>query len=172
MKRFLLASLLVATCFSTSIVPRSIEQMTRDSSDVVIGSAGKPRAVWNASHTMIYTLTPVRVERALKGKRSGTITVAQMGGTLDGITTKVSGVRHFREQERSALFLRPSVDMPGSFVISSMMQGHYTIDAAGNVSNGVAGVHVLDRSNQNIAEFSGERMKLSDLERRVKAVAK
>jgi hypothetical protein len=172
MKRFVLAILLAATCFSTSIVPRSIEEMTQDSSDVVIGSAGTPRAVWNASHTMIYTLTPVRIERALKGKRSGTVIVAQMGGTLDGITTKISGVRHFRANERSALFLRQSVDMPGAFVISSMIQGHYTIDAAGNVSNGVAGVRVLNQAGQNVSEFSVERMKLSDLERRVKAVAK
>jgi hypothetical protein len=172
MKRMVLAIVFVATCFSTSIVPRSIEQMTRDSSDVLIGNAGTSRVVWNANHTMIYTLTPVQIERALKGNRSGTVTVAQMGGTLDGITTKVSGVRHFHAHERSALFLRPSVDMPGAFVVSSMIQGHYTIDAAGNVSNGVAGVHVLDQASQNVSEFSGEKMKLSDLERRVKAVAK
>ena len=89
-------------CSSTTIEPRSIEQLTRDSSDVIVGTAGTPRSVWNAAHTMIYTLTTVRIERALKGQRSGSVTVTQKRGRLDGIQPKVAGERQIDARERAA----------------------------------------------------------------------
>ena len=153
MKPIAVIALLLASSFSTTIIPQSIEELTKDSTDVVVGQAGTPRAVWNAGHTMIYTLTPMRIDHVLKGSRKGAITVTQMGGTLDGITTKIAGVRQFDASERVALFLRPSVDMPGTFVITGLMQGRFTIDATGNVSNGVPGVHVLESGHQAISDY-------------------
>src|SRR4051812_24444611 len=153
MKRLVVIALLIATSFSTTIVPRTVEELTHDSTDVVVGQARSPKAVWNAGHTMIYTLTPFTVDHALKGSRKGTITVTQMGGTLDGLTTKIAGVRQFDVSERAALFLRPSVDMPGTLVITGLMQGRFTVDAQGAVSNDVAEVHVLDRKTQSLGEY-------------------
>jgi hypothetical protein len=153
--------------FATTVLPRTVEELTRDSSDVIIGTAGQPKAVWNAKHTMIYTVTPVQVEHALKGSRSGTVMVTQMGGTLDGITTKVAGIRQFQPSERAALFIRPSGDMPGTFVITGMMQGRFTIDLNGKVSNGVPGVHVLDQNAHTLTEYTGSGMSLRELEQRV-----
>lgn len=167
MRRVLLFVALVSTIFGTTVLPRTVEELTRDSSDVIVGTAGQPRAVWNASRSMIYTVTPVRVERALKGSRTGTVMVTQMGGTLDGITTKVAGIRQFRASERAALFLRPSGDMPGTFVMTGMMQGRFTIDKDGNVSNGASGVHVLDMNAHQLGEYAGSKMSLGELERRV-----
>jgi hypothetical protein len=167
MKHVLVFVALVSTLFGTTVLPRTVEELTRDSSDVIIGTAGQPKAVWNARHTMIYTVTPVRVEQALKGSRNGIVMVTQMGGTLDGITTKVAGVRQFQPSERAALFLRPSGDMPGTFVITGMMQGRFTVDANGNVSNGVPGVHVLDQKAHALREYTGNKMSLRELEQRV-----
>lgn len=172
MKRLLVLILLASTCFSTSVISRSIEEMTQDSTDVIIGQAGIPQSQWNAAHTMIYTITPVRIETALKGSRSGVVMVTQMGGTLDGIHTKIEGIRQFQPHERAALFLRPSVDMPGTFVLSSMVQGHFTVDAQGNASNGVSGVHTLDTRTKQLSETSGSILSLERLKARVKAVAK
>lgn len=172
MRKLAISLLLLVTCFSTTIVPRTVEELTRDSTDVVVGQAAHSRAVWNAGHTMIYTLTPFTIDHAVKGSRKGTITVTQMGGTLDGITTKVAGVRQFDASERAALFLRPSVDMPGTFVITGLMQGRFTVDAQGNVSNGVAGVEVLDQKAERMSEFAGAKMTLRQLESRVRAVVK
>jgi hypothetical protein len=169
MKKIFLMAVFVVAGFSTTIEPRTVEELTKESTDVVVGTAGQPHSVWNAGHTMIYTLTPIAIDHALKGSRKGTITVAQMGGTLDGIVTKVAGVQQFSAAERAALFLRPSVDMPGTFVITGLMQGRFTVAANGEVSNGVPGVHVLDRKSQTMGEFSGARMTLRQLESRVKA---
>jgi hypothetical protein len=172
MKRVLVTALmLLGVCSSTTIEPRSIEQLTRDSSDVIVGTAGTPRSVWNAAHTMIYTVTRVRIERALKGQRSGSVTVTQMGGRLDGIQTKVAGVRQFDAGERAALFLRPSVDMPGTYVITGLMQGRFTVANSNGkevVTNGVSGVTTYDRKSGELQEFSGAEMTLQQLESRVK----
>lgn len=172
MKRLLIAAIaLLGICSSTTIEPRSVEELTRDSSDVIVGTAGTPRSVWNAAHTMIYTVTTVRIEHALKGQRSGTITVTQMGGRLDGIQTKVAGVRQFDAGERAALFLRPSIDMPGTYVITGLMQGRFTIvnnNGEEVVSNGVGGVTTYDRATGELREFSGAAMPLQELETRVK----
>ena len=172
MKRLLISAImLLGVCSSTTIEPRSVEQLTRDSSDVIVGTAGTPRSVWNAAHTMIYTLTTVRIEHVLKGQRSGSIPVTQMGGRLDGIQTKVAGVRQFDTGERAALFLRPSVDMPGTYVITGLMQGRFTIANSNGkevVSNGVSGVTTYDRKSGELQEFSGAEMTLQQLESRVK----
>jgi len=167
MRRLLVFVALVSVMFGTTVLPRTVEELTRDSTDVIVGTAGQPKTVWNASHSMIYTVTPVRVEQALKGSRTGTLMVTQMGGTLDGITTKVAGIRQFHASERAALFLRPSGDMPGTFVISGMMQGRFSIDNDGNVSNGVPGVHVLDEKAHQLSEYTGSKMSLRELEQRV-----
>ena len=172
MKRLLIAaSVFLGVCSSTTIEPRSVEQLTRDSSDVIVGTAGTPRSVWNAGHTMIYTVTNVRIEHALKGQRSGSVVVTQMGGRLDGIQTKVAGVRQFDAGERAALFLRPSVDMPGTYVITGLMQGRFTIANSNGkevVTNGVGGVTTYDRLTGELHEFSGAAMPLQELETRVK----
>lgn len=176
MKLFAAVLLLLATCFSTTIIPRSVEELTRDSSDVIVGRAGQPRAIWNAAHSMIYTLTPVTIERTLKGGSKRQVMISQMGGRLDGIETKVAGVRQFQADERAALFLRPSEDMPGTYFVTGLMQGRFTIairDGQEVVSNGVQGVEVLDRATQTIGEFHGAEMTLRQLESRVrKAVDK
>jgi hypothetical protein len=171
-KRLLMITLLLfGVCSSTTIEARTVEELTRDSSDIIIGTAGTPRSVWNAAHTMIYTITNVRIEQALKGQRSGSIPVTQMGGRLDGIQTKVSGVRQFQTGERAALFLRPSSDMPGTFVITGLMQGRFTVTSSNGkemVSNGVAGVTSYNRVTGELREFSGAPMTLDQLESRVK----
>jgi hypothetical protein len=164
--------LLISTCFSTTVIPQTVEELTRASTDVVVGEAGVPQAKWNASHTMIYTITPIRIESALKGTRQGVVMVAQMGGTLDGIHTKIAGIRQFQPQEKAALFLRPSKDMPGTFVITGMMQGHFTVASDDKVTNGVSGVHAFNAKTQQLSEFAGEEMSLQTLRARVKAVAK
>jgi hypothetical protein len=171
MKRALTLLALIATSFSTTVLPVTVEELAHNSTDVVVGSTGEPRSVWNAAHTMIYTVTPFQIERAIKGSRRGHVMVTQMGGHLDGIETKVAGVRQFQANERDALFLRPSQDMPGTYVITGLMQGRFTIQQeAGKevVSNGIGGVEVFDRRTLQIGEFQGAKMTLQALEQRVR----
>lgn len=171
MKRGFILLALLATCFSTTVVPVTVEELAHNSTDVVVGSTGEPRSMWNAAHTMIYTVTPFQIERAIKGSRSGQVMVTQMGGRLDGIETKVAGVKQFQANERDALFLRPSQDMPGTYVITGLMQGRFTVKQEGGkevVSNGVSQVEVFDRKTLQMGEYQGAKMTLQILEQRVR----
>ena len=69
------------------------------------------------------------------------------------------------------MFLRPSVDMPGTYVITGLMQGRFTIANSNGkevVSNGVSGVTTYDRKSGELQEFSGAEMTLQQLESRVR----
>lgn len=118
-----LASLAVAT----TIIPMSLEEMTQAADCVVEGQAGRSWSAWNAEHTFIYTYTTFQVSRALKGAPAQTLTVKQLGGSADGYTQKVSGVRALDSGENALLFLRPSAAGDGTMVVVGLMQGHFRI---------------------------------------------
>jgi hypothetical protein len=150
----------------------SMEDLTRAASHVVEGRALNSWSAWNAQHTLIYTYTTFRVARRLKGGAVTTITVKQLGGSAEGYTQKVAGVRHFQSGEDTLLFLRPSVAADGTLVVVGLMQGNFRMaHAAGGevvVSNGVYGAASLNRKNGAISTFTGMPMTLREAESRVR----
>lgn len=163
--------LAVATCAATIVVPMSVEELTRAASHVVEGRALNSWSAWNAQHTLIYTYTNFQVARSLKGAAVQTITVKQLGGSAEGYTQKVSGVRHFQAGEDALLFLRPSVAADGTLVVVGLMQGNFRMaqTASGEVvvSNGVYGAHALDQKTGAISSFSGLPITLREAESRI-----
>jgi len=156
---------------ATTIVPMSVEELTRASSHVVEAHALRSWTSWNAQHTLIYTYTTLQVSRTLKGNAAAEITVKQVGGSADGYTQKVSGVRQFQEGEDTLLFLRPSVAADGTLVVVGLMQGNFRMarSATGEtvVSNGVAEAHQY--ANGHVATFTGTSLRLEDAEARVRS---
>ncbi len=51
--------------------------------------------------------------------------VRQIGGTVEGITQKVAGVRHWSPGEDAVLFLQPSPAADGTLVVTGLMQGNF-----------------------------------------------
>lgn len=173
MRHFVRAFLVVIACVAaasaTTVVPMSLEELTRAASNVVEAHALRSWTSWNAQHTLIYTYTIFQVSRALKGSATDTITVKQMGGTADGYTQKVSGVRQFQEGEDALLFVRPSIAADGTLVVVGLMQGNFRIShlATGEtlVSNGISEAQQYDRGR--VESFSGTSMRLEEAEARV-----
>ncbi len=67
--RFTSAALCVvlsALCWATTVIPMSVEELTRAASDVVEARAVSSRAAWNAQHTLIYTYTTFELTHSLK----------------------------------------------------------------------------------------------------------
>ncbi len=161
----------VTTCAATIVVPMSVEELTRAASHVVEGHALNSWSAWNAQHTLIYTYTNFQVTRSLKGAAVETITVKQLGGSAEGYTQKVSGVRHFQAGEDTLLFLRPSVAGDGTLVVVGLMQGNFRMARTSSgevvVSNGVYGAHALDPQSGAISTFTGLPMKLREAESRI-----
>jgi hypothetical protein len=171
--RWLVLPLLAIAAIATTVKPMSIERLTRASSDIVLAHAEAQWTEWNAKRTMLHTYTRFRVGRALKGGKSATLVVRQMGGRADGIEQKVSGVRTWRVGEEAVLFLRPSKEQPGTHVVTGLMQGDFRIQrerGEAYVNNGVAGVEIVAEGKTQ--PYQGARLTLGELERRVRAVSK
>lgn len=169
----LLVCALMAVCasFATTVVPLSVENLTAISSHVVEGRAISAWTQWNATHTVIFTYTKFQVLRTLKGDASTTIVVRQLGGTLDGTTEKVAGVRQWKIGEQALLFLRPGEIRDGSLVVTGLMQGNFLIyrgpTGESLVSNGAPDVSAYKASTAPIAAYSGSAMRLQEMEGRV-----
>jgi hypothetical protein len=160
--------------FSTTIVPMSVERLTRASTNVVLAKATDSWTEWNPEHSLIYTVTRFRVERSIKGTAQQEIVVKQIGGQSGAYQQKVAGVRHFQSGERSVLFVHPSESKDGRYVVTGLMQGNFLVktEAADPVvTNGIEGVESFDPNTKETKVFRGAAMRLSQLESRVKKAA-
>jgi len=174
MRRALILLLLCAPLLATTVVPMSIERLTRASTHVVVGQAADSWTEWNADRTLIYTVTRFRVQRALKGEAAETIFVQQLGGTNGAYQQKVAGVRYWEEGERSVLFIRPGEGTQGRYVITGLMQGNFAVKSTGadpDVTNGVPGVEAFDPQTRQLGVYRGSTLRLSELEARVRRAA-
>jgi hypothetical protein len=178
----LLASMLLIClgAHATTVIPVSVEQLTRASQSVVIGQAEDSWTDWNPQHTIISTYTRFRVSQALKGElgkgqTAQTITIKQMGGRAAHYEQKVAGIRQLVAGEAAVLFLRPSEANDGTQVITGLMQGNFRLSRtkAGELmaGNGVSGVKTYDPSNKNAGEYSGASMTLNELVAHVRKAA-
>ena len=178
---FLISFALLASVHATTIIPMSVERLTEISTHVAVAHASKTWSAWNPQHTMICTYTEFTVENWLKGSGQGAITVKQPGGTAEGYTQHVAGVRPWSAGESAVLFLRLSSTDDGTFTVSGLMQGNfrvrYSASGAAMADNGVAtqskevedGVQSFNPADKSLSSYTGSRLSLDELKRRVRA---
>lgn len=173
MMRLVRTFALLATCIAaanaTTIVPMSVEELTHAASNVVEAHALRSWSSWNPQHTLIYTYTAFQVSRTLKGQAAESVTVKQPGGSADGYTQKVSGVRQFQAGEDVLLFLRPSQAADSTLVVVGLMQGNFQMShtAAGEtvVTNGITEAHQYDHGR--VSKLGGTFLRLDEAEARI-----
>jgi hypothetical protein len=160
--------------FGTTVVPMSVEALTRASSHVVEGRATGSTSQWNPEHTFIFTYTRFEVTRNLKGAAPKEVLVRQIGGTVGGITQKVAGVRHWRAGDEAVLFLQPSPTADGTLVVTGLMQGNFlmrrTQSGQQYVSNGMPEAYQY-RAAEGVTSYRGNTMRLNEIESRVQKAA-
>ena len=166
---------------ATTIIPMSVERLTDVSSDVVVAHAIKSWSEWNPQHTMIVTYTEFAADSRLKGSGTAKITVKQPGGSAEGYTQRVAGVHPWSAGESAVLFLRRSPSDDGTFVVSGLIQGDFrvrrSVSGSAVADNGVeastkelgSGVETLNSLDRSLAPYTGNRMSLDELQRRVRA---
>jgi hypothetical protein len=173
MKRALFTSFLLLSlaAFATTIRPMTVEQMTASATHVIEGQAVDKWVAWDSQHREILTYTRFNVLKTLKGSVGKQVLVAQLGGTLDGLTLRVAGIRHFDVGETTLLFLRPG-DTPAAMSLDTM-QGNFRVqkDATGDMvaSNGLPDMSVLHGSQ--ITTYTGNTVSLGVLETRIRQAA-
>lgn len=172
---FLVFALLLAQAVATTVKPLSVEELTAKSSDVVVARAASSYSQWNPERTRIYTYTRFQVTRGLKGSVVSEVTVKQLGGSAEGYTQKVAGVRHWKTGEQAVLFLKPSASADGTMIVTGLFQGSFAVrrDSAGElvVSNGVSDATQYDPKRGSVRPYRGAQLKLSELEARVTRAA-
>lgn len=160
---------------ATTIIPMSVEQLASKATAVVEAQAISSESRWNAEHTRIYTYTKFRLAKTLRGYAARLITVKTWGGSAEGYTQKIAGVRaSWPEGERAVLFLRPSLEHDGTMVVVGLMQGDFRVleeNGTTFVSNGVGAgemVEALNPATQSIEHYTGAKMTIDQLEQRVR----
>src|SRR5688572_18260331 len=98
--------LVAMAAHATTIVLPSDEQLIAKTPVIVDGTVLSTTAIDRGG--AIWTDTVVEVARAMKGSVDGTITVREIGGTLDDRITKLFGTPEFAAGEHVLLFLEPS----------------------------------------------------------------
>ncbi|PYV94496.1 MAG: hypothetical protein DMG89_25075 [Acidobacteria bacterium] len=101
MKRACLVIAFASLISATTVIPASVEKLTRDSSHVVEAVAAESWSRWNPQHNFIYTYTRFQVTASLKGTPPSNLIVKQLGGSDEGYTQKVAGVRGWGPGERA-----------------------------------------------------------------------
>jgi len=163
---------LALLCFAsaTTLVPMSIEDMTRASAKIAMAQAQDSWVEWNAEHTLMYTMTRFHSVRALKGSDEQEFIVRQIGGRDHGIEQKVAGVKQFQTGDVRVLFLRQSNERPGSYVVTGLIQGNLKVMHEVNetfVQNDVSGITFYDPGKQANVPARNARMSLGELETRI-----
>ena len=178
---FLFGFLLFNCASATTIIPMSVEQLTENSTHVVVAHAVKSWSSWDVQHTRITTYTQFSVETWLKGSGENAITVKQPGGSAEGYTQHVSGVRPWSNGESTVLFLQPSPTRDAAFVVSGLIQGDFRVrrQSSGTTiaDNGVSSstkqladeVQSFNPADKSVAAYTGTRISLDELERRVRS---
>ena len=165
------ATLLATAVFATTVIPMSVEELTKASEHIVQARALEQWSEWAPDHGLILTFTRFQAINTLKGSVPATFVVKQMGGSVGNARTHVAGLRYFHSGEENVLFLHPAMAKDSTYVITGLMQGNFHVDRSGataTVSNGVAGAHAFSTTSQSVSSYQGSRMTLEELQTRVR----
>jgi hypothetical protein len=157
---------------ATSVIPMSVEELARASTQVVRARALSSESSWNPSHTQIFTFTRFEALENWKGAAGTEFVVRQMGGRVGNIEQKVSGVRTWKANDEAVLFLRPSEAGGGVMAIVGLFQGNFAVDRnRATASNGVPDAIAFDPATRTATHFHAARFALTELQRRVALAA-
>jgi hypothetical protein len=96
-------------CLASSERPATIEERARGANRVVVATVAETTARYERNEfgdELIVTYARLAIEEVLKGQ-SGPVTVALEGGTVDGITLRVSSLPSLSKGERAVFFVTP-----------------------------------------------------------------
>ena len=108
----------------------TVESLTRQAdlvARVVVRAQEVPKE--RGPHGEIYTRSSLEVLELLKGEAPATLTLQQLGGTLDGLTLAVSGSASLAVGQEAVLFLKRDEGLPLVYLLS-LAQGAYFVGPA------------------------------------------
>ena len=153
MKRFsllLVVAVVALLCsqaaFATTVQKLSLQDLTKRSESIVMARVTDAVSAWDAGHKEIYTTYTLQILNAVKGRKGeSTVTIRQIGGTVDNIASIVPGMPSFKRGEQVVVFLTQK-DAAGYPWVMGLQQGKYTVvekDGAKFVRNDLADTELM-----------------------------
>jgi hypothetical protein len=139
---------------ATSVQKFSLQELTKKSDSIVMARVDDAVSSWDAAHKEIYTFYTLSVLQPVKGNKGATtLTLRQLGGTVDNIASIVPGMPSFKKGEEVVLFLTQK-DAAGYPWVMGLQQGKYTVTTGKNgaktVRNDLAGIETLSKTGQHV----------------------
>jgi len=148
----LFAVFMGSPAMATTIVPWSLDETIRQTDAIVLGTVISSETRWgDASHRWIETDYTFSVEEIIQGDPAigagnGSLVLTFWGGTLDGETQGIAGLRHPAMNERLILMLRPGWTEGGFTPVAGLNQGLFEVAATAEAGPEV----VLDHEGQKL----------------------
>lgn len=133
--------LTISTSFGV-MIEVSIDELTKQSSDIISGKVIDIKSEWNDSHDFIFTTVTIEIDNIYKGilPKASSVSVLIPGGEIDSVGLRVEHSPHFENTESVILFLR-TLDSD-NFGVTAWEQGKYTVRD-----------NVIYENGQSIEEF-------------------
>ena len=98
MKRFLVLTLICMAAQATLVPALSLERLVDQSEIIVHGRVSSSWAAWDSGHKYIWTHYRIEVLDPLLGNLGANVVVSEPGGSLDGLTMRISGAPDYAAQ--------------------------------------------------------------------------
>lgn len=183
-KKLLLGSLVLCLSFmvwsgvTALMIEYDLNQLVKESSDIIIGKVTDKKSEWNENKTKIFTEVTINVNEAVKGDAAGTIKIKFKGGQVTnpdgtGVGMGVSDTPKFDINEEVFVFLQNEKDAK-IFKVTANYQGKFSITkdekTGEKIIKSVAKTLVNPETNKtkDVEEFS---VPLKDFSAKVKEIA-
>ncbi|MGH9785363.1 MAG: hypothetical protein ACRD88_14385 [Terriglobia bacterium] len=121
------------------LIHLSLEEMTQQSSAIVLGRCVEVRSAWNADRSNIVTHNVFEVRQYYKGSLGQRITITEPGGQVGDLVAEYSGVPRFEVGEEAVLFVW--TDPRGRHQVIGLTQGKFRMGR-----DGATGAAVLQQT--------------------------
>ena len=112
---------------ATTVQKFTLSDLAKKSETIVRATVEDQTSRWDTNHKEIYTFITLHVLDSVKGaKGETTITLRQLGGTVDNIMSVVPGMPAFKKNEEVVLFLSAK-NAAGYPWVMGLQQGKYTV---------------------------------------------
>lgn len=162
----LMAVVLAAPAFATTVARLNLEQLVERADLIVQGQVQSVHSQWDQDRRLVFTFISIRVDEPLKGDRRKSVLIRQLGGSVGAIQMSVAGVPQFKNGERAIVFLKRQDAT--TFQVVGMNQGLYEIVEGSAVSSGI-GMELLDTTTGKITKpVANVRAPLEQLKTRIR----
>jgi hypothetical protein len=160
-------ALMAAPVHGSLVVLMNLEELVGASDSIVEGVVEAVESRWEDQQ--IFTYTTIRIDDPLKGNRTRTVVIRQLGGRVGALMAIVPGMPQFDTGLRVIVFLKDSGN--GSHYVVGMNQGRYVIAEDYAVSN-LTGLDLVDPKTGVRGVATASRVEVESLKARIRELVR